>query len=181
MQNTYFTAFIGLGSNVGDGRKTIRQAWKRLENEGAIRLTTLSSPFFSDPVDMESDNQFTNCVGRIETSLSPVKLLRVLLGIEEEFGRDRTGADQLPRDRTLDLDLLYYSYCVVNEPDCIVPHPRIGERLFVLVPMVEIEPTYMDPVTGESVVSMCRKLYTLLREGKVAEQKIKRGTWEDDS
>ncbi len=181
MQDIYYTAFIGLGSNLGNGRQTIQQAWKRLGNEDTIRLTTLSSPFFSDPVGMESENQFTNCVGRIETLLSPVKLLHLLLGVEEELGRDRTSSNQLPRDRTLDLDLLYYSHRVVNEQDCIVPHPRIGERLFVLVPMVEIEPTYRDPVTGETVVSMCRKLYAAIREGEVAQQKIKRGTWEDNS
>ncbi len=182
METKPYTAFVGFGSNIGEGRKTLLRAWKRLGEEDAITLTTLSSPFFSDPVGMESDNQFTNCVGRIETKLSPQELLNLLLDIEEEFGRNRNPNLDGLQDRTLDLDLLYYSHHrIVDQPDCIIPHPRSNGRLFVLVPMAEIEPTYVDPITGESMVSMCRRLYGLIQGGEIEEQKIKRGVWKDMS
>ncbi len=163
---------------MGDGKKTLAKAWRRLGGEDGVALSTLSSPFLTDPVGMDSTNTFTNCVGRIETSLSPGELLTRLLNIEQEFGRTRTSVDGQPEDRILDLDLLYYNAMTINADNLVLPHPRISERLFVLAPMVEIEPTCVDPMTGEDVVSMCRRLFDQLRDGTIAEQKIERSTWD---
>ena len=174
-----YTAFVGFGSNIGDGKQILAKAWKRLGEEDGVELTTISSPFFSDPMGMESENTFTNCVGRLETSLTPAELLKRLLHIEEEFGRQRLQPEGGPEDRSLDLDILYFSTLSINEDDLVVPHPRIRERLFTLVPMAEIEPTYVDPVTKESVVSMCRDIYGRMREGIIEEQVIERSTWDE--
>lgn len=179
MQNKHHTAFIGLGSNLGNGKQLLAKAWVLLGEEEQIALTILSSPFLSAPVDMASDRQFTNCVGRIETSLTPRQLLELLLSIETEFGRARSQSAGEPEDRLIDLDLLYFSTKIINEEHIIIPHPRISKRLFVLVPMVEIEPTYVDPATQESVVFMCKRFYTQIREGEVEEQKIERSAWDE--
>ena len=181
METTYHSAFIGFGSNLGDGKQILARAWKRLGEEEGVELTTLSSPFFSDPLGMESDYRFTNCVGRIETSLSPSELLELLFRIEKEFGRTRSHSAGAPEDRLLDLDLLYFSSMTINEENLVVPHPRRMGRLFVLVPMVEIEPTYVDPETQETVVSICKRFYAEMREGTIPEQKIERSMWDEDS
>ena len=177
MQTKYHTAFIGLGSNLGDGKQILVSAWKRLGEEESVSLTLISSPFLSDPVDMDSDNRFTNCVGRIETTLSPRDLLTKLLTIEEEFGRIRSHPAGESEDRSLDLDLLYFSKILIHEDGLVVPHPRVSKRLFTLVPMVEIEPTYVDPLTQQTVVSMCKHFYAQMRDGKIKEQKIERSAW----
>lgn len=179
METKYYSAFIGLGSNLGNGKQLLAKAWRRLGEEESITLTILSSPFFTEPVDMDSDQRFTNCVGRIETSLTPRELLELLLSIEVEFGRIRSHPAGEPKDRSVDLDLLYFSTIIINEEHLIVPHPRITKRLFVLVPMVEIEPTYVDPITQESVVSMCKQFYAQIREGETEEQKIERSAWDE--
>ena len=176
---TVHTAFVGFGSNLGDGQRTLADAWLRLGEEDQIDLTILSSPFLSDPLGMESENRFTNCVGRIETTLSPANLLGRLLAIEQEFGRDRSSAQQGMQDRTLDLDILYFSTLIFKEEDLTIPHPRIGERLFALVPMVEIEPTYVDPVAGKSVVNICKDFYAHMREGVISLQTIERAIWKE--
>lgn len=180
MQTDTNTAYIGLGSNLGDGKQILGDAWLRLGDEEGVELSTLSSPFHSDPVAMDSDRQFTNCVGRIETSLTPAQLLERLLVIEEEFGRKRSRSLGEPEDRSLDLDLLYYGDISTEEENLVVPHPRRNRRIFVLVPMAEIEPTFIDPVTNEDIVSICRRFYHEMREGTIELQKIERVSWEVD-
>jgi len=178
LQTKYHSAFIGFGSNFGDGKKILASAWKRLGEEESVSLTLISSPFLSDPVDMDSDNRFTNCVGRIETSLTPHELLTKLLTIEKEFGRTRSHPGGKPEDRSLDLDLLYFSKLSIDEDGLVVPHPEVSKRLFTLVPMVEIEPTYVDPLTQKTVVSMCKCFYAQMRDGTIKEQKIERTAWQ---
>ncbi len=159
-------AWIGLGSNLGDGIQLLTEAWRRLDELPGIKTEVISSPWRSAPVEMESDNWFTNAVGRIRTGLSPEEVLHALKVVEIDFGR--VSHPEVPgyEDRTLDLDLLYWGEKgggLLKTAQLLVPHPRAAERLFVLLPLDEIEPTLVDPQTGRSIAVMADEM--LKREG----------------
>ncbi len=138
--------FIGLGSNLGDTRVNVQESWKRLGGHSDITLLTLSSPYRTAPVGMDSDNWFTNAVGVLQTSLTPRALLQEMLRVEQEMGRDRSRG----MDRTVDLDILYYDDLILSEPDLEIPHPEISRRLFVLAPLAEVAPDHIHPVLEQS-------------------------------
>jgi 2-amino-4-hydroxy-6-hydroxymethyldihydropteridine diphosphokinase len=142
--------FIGLGSNLGDTRVHVRQGWQRLGNHPDITLLTISSPYKTAPVGMESDHWFTNAVGVLQTILSASDLLQYMLQVEQEMGRDREAG----MDRTLDLDILYYDDDIIAEADLEVPHPEISRRLFVLAPLAEVAPDHIHPQLGLSSRAM---------------------------
>lgn len=146
--------FIGLGSNLGNGRQNLQQAWQHLGTVKGITTLSLSSPYGSEPVGMITDNWFTNAVGALETSLSPHELLAAMLEIEQEMGRDRAAG----RDRSVDLDILYYDDQIIQDEELEVPHPGINSRLFVLAPLAEIAPDHIHPALGLSSRQMMRVL-----------------------
>lgn len=115
-------------------------------------LLSLSSPYRSEPVGVETDHWFVNAVGAIETKLPPDELLNRMLAIERELGRDRSKGI----DRTIDLDLLYYNDLILMTPQLVLPHPEIQNRLFVLSPLAEIAPDHIHPKLEKST-SMMRK------------------------
>jgi 2-amino-4-hydroxy-6-hydroxymethyldihydropteridine diphosphokinase len=160
-------AFIGLGSNLGDGRKNLQKAWARLGEHPDISLLSLSSPYRTKPVNMDSIQWFTNAVGMVETDLPPAALLSELLRIEEEMGRDRTTRN---RDRTVDMDILYYENEVLSSPELILPHPEIQNRLFVLAPLEELDPDRRHPV----LLKTSARMRMLLRS---TDQEIIKSTW----
>jgi 2-amino-4-hydroxy-6-hydroxymethyldihydropteridine diphosphokinase len=133
-------AYIGLGSNLGDREALIRRAAELI---GATRLSTIRE---TEPWGLESQPMFLNAVAEIETALTPRRLLDHLLDIERRLGRERIGPRWGPR--TIDLDLLLYGEETVAEPGLIVPHPRLGDRLFVLEPLAELIPTQKIPGSG---------------------------------
>ena len=137
---------IAVGSNVGDRQAHIDFALGRLRD--VLSEVVVSSLYETEPVGVEPQPSFLNgaIIGR--TSLGAHDLLRTLLQIEREGGRERPhpGAP-----RTLDVDLILYGDEVIDEPDLQIPHPRFRERLFVLDPLAEIAADWMDPVTGRSI------------------------------
>ena len=137
------TAFLGLGTNVGDRRAHLAHALRRLDE--AFELTGVSSVWETDPVGNEDQDRFLNLVARVETDLRPRALLDVVRAIEEERGRERTFRNA---PRTLDIDVLLYGDEVVEEEGLEVPHPRMDERPFVLVPLLELDTGVEDPRTG---------------------------------
>ena len=147
-------AFIGLGSNLGDGQANLIDAWQRLGKVAGISLHRLSSPYRTEPLGMATEHWFTNAVGEICTSLSPTELLAAMLAIETELGRDRA----LTQDRPVDLDLLYYGDLMIDSQALTVPHPRIAERLFVLAPLAELAPEHLHPLLGRTSLELCRQL-----------------------
>jgi len=153
-------AYLGLGSNLGDGRRNLNAAWQRLGREAGIELLALSRFYRSAPVGMVSEHWFTNAVGRIKTNLPPDKLLGVMLAIELELGRDRSQG----RDRIIDLDLLLYGDRIIDLPGCLVPHPDLAERLFVLTPLLELAPELVHPQLHRSI----RELHQAAQAGKEA-------------
>jgi 2-amino-4-hydroxy-6-hydroxymethyldihydropteridine diphosphokinase len=149
--------YIGLGSNLGEREAQIRLALDDLARLPGCRLLRASSLYDSEPVgDVEQPN-FLNAVAELETELSPRQLLWNLLLIERRLGRTRT---RRWGPRTIDLDLLLYGPLVVEEPDLQIPHPELTRRSFVLVPLVELDPLLVHPVTGETLITHLTSLKT---------------------
>jgi 2-amino-4-hydroxy-6-hydroxymethyldihydropteridine diphosphokinase len=143
------TAFIGLGSNLGDRERHLEAALDALASLAGTTVGRVSSMIESAPVGAPpGSGMFLNAVARLETSLAPRELLASLLAIERAEGRDRTG-QSANAPRTLDLDLLLYGDAVIDNADLQVPHPRMAQRHFVLWPLLQIEPKARDPRTGE--------------------------------
>lgn len=177
MQVESFQAFIGLGSNLGDGRNILREAWKTLGESEGITCQKLSSPYQTAPVDMNSQHWFTNAVGQLAVSLTPPQLLERMMAVEALFGRERKGRSFGYKDRTLDLDMLYFYDVVMNSPELILPHPRIGDRLFVLVPLDEIASQLSDPISGHTVSQMKNELLNSVEQTTLKKQEIMKGNW----
>ena len=174
-------AFIGFGSNLGNGRQLVLSAWKRVCAEEKVVPLRLSSLYVSEAVDMVlSAPLFTNAVGVVETELGPSELLHLLLRIETEHGRVRDADGTGYQDRFLDLDLLYHGDTVCLLPELILPHPHIASRLFVLAPLAEIEPCFEDPVSGRTVEEMYQQLLCRMEQGEIPSQSISRGDGQDE-
>jgi 2-amino-4-hydroxy-6-hydroxymethyldihydropteridine diphosphokinase len=148
-------AYIGLGANLGDPQAQVRAAVAALGALPRTRLLASSSLYRSAPVGVGPQPDFVNAVAKVETSLSARELLEELLTLEARFGRERPSPGA---PRTLDLDLLLYGDRVIEEPGLIVPHPRMHERAFVLLPLAEIESAVSIPRMGSvrTLLAACR-------------------------
>lgn len=172
-------AYIGMGSNLGDGKMTLQDAWQSLGEIEGISLNQLSSPYSTAPVDMKSGHWFTNAVGCLEVTLTPLELLQTLLSVETSFGRKRDTSRFGYQDRRLDLDLLYCGDVTMDTPELVIPHPRIPERLFVLEPLAELDPEFKDYVSGKTVAEMRVVLRERIGSAARKEQEIVRGSWDE--
>lgn len=141
-------AAIALGSNQGHSPEILRQALDQLAAHPQITLDRVSSWYLTTPVGNVQQPDFLNGCATLHTNLDPEALLQVLQTIENNLGRirrERWGP------RTLDLDLLLYGDRIIATPDLMVPHPRMFERAFVLVPLAEIAPHWQDPKTKRAI------------------------------
>jgi len=138
-------AYVGLGSNLADPAYQIDQAFAELARLPHTRLLACSSAYRSAPVGYADQPDFVNAVAQIETSLPPHALLNALLELEHCHGRERTFRNA---PRTLDLDLLLYNGLICHEAGLTLPHPRMHERAFVLLPLLEIAPHCTIPGRG---------------------------------
>ncbi len=132
-------ALIALGGNVGDVRARFDQAVAMLCDGTAVRLKARSSDYRTAPWGVTDQPPFVNAVIEVETLLAPHDLFARALEVERALGRDRSK-ERRWGPRTLDIDLLVYDDVTLNEPDLTLPHPRMFERAFVLVPLAEIAP-----------------------------------------
>jgi 2-amino-4-hydroxy-6-hydroxymethyldihydropteridine diphosphokinase len=154
------TAYIGMGGNLpsqaGTPEATLAAAAARLESLG--RVTHHSSLYSTEPVGFAAQPRFVDAVVALETELEPQDLLQGLLAIEQEFGRDRaTGIVNGPR--TLDLDILLFDGRKISEPGLEIPHPRLAERAFVLIPLNEIAPRIVAAACGTTVSQLLDRLH----------------------
>ncbi len=140
-------AYIALGSNLADPEAQVNRAFTALAQLPRSRLLARSSLYRSAPVGYADQADFINAVARLETELSAHDLLQSLLSIERTFGRVR---DFRNAPRTLDLDLLLYANLMFHEPGLSLPHPRMHERAFVLLPLLEIAPECELPGKGRA-------------------------------
>ena len=142
--------YLSLGSNLGDRAAQISRALREL-NATAVEVIQISSHYRTEPVDYQAQPWFTNCVVEVHTSLMPLQLLRALQSIERRMGRKR-GLPKGPRP--IDIDILFFENAVVRSATLTIPHERLTERKFVLVPLREIAPNLRHPVTQQTVVEM---------------------------
>jgi len=153
------TAYIALGANLpspaGTPRQTLDTALARLGELGA--LVAHSSYYATEPVGYADQPAFLNAAVALQTDLAPEALLERLLAIERSFGRDRSHGI-LNGPRTLDLDLLLYGDRILTTPALQLPHPRMAERAFVLIPLAEIAPDLIHPLLQKSMKQLLQEL-----------------------
>lgn len=143
-------AFLSLGSNVGERAEHIARAIAAL-NDAGVRVVRQSSLYRTEPVDFEVQSWFLNCAVEAETELMPRQLLRVTRQIERGLG-SRKLVRRGPR--TIDIDILLYGTARIATPELEIPHPRMAERRFVLVPLVEIAPTLHHPTLRRTIAEL---------------------------
>lgn len=137
------TAYISLGCNLGDCHANLSRAVKLLEVNPAVAVAAVSSVYITEPVGRAGQPDFRNMAVAVETELSPRELFKVCRAIEDELG-GREGREPLG-PRTIDLDILLYEEVEIAAGDLSIPHPRMLERAFVLVPLAEIAPEFELP------------------------------------
>jgi 2-amino-4-hydroxy-6-hydroxymethyldihydropteridine diphosphokinase len=154
-------AYVGIGANLGDAQGNVREAISRLGKLPSTRVAGHSASYRTAPID-SSGPDYINAVACLDTALGPHDLLAALQAIELEHGRERPYRNA---PRTLDLDLLLYGDQVIASPDLVVPHERMLERAFVLVPLLEIAPdidvpgrgparNFMPAVSGQAITRL---------------------------
>ena len=144
---------IALGSNLGDRAGNLQEAAQRIAR--FVQQLRLSSLHDTEPLGVAPQPRFLNAAGVGATALGARDLLNELLAVEQALGRVRPFAGA---PRTIDLDLILYNAAVIDEPGLTVPHPRFRDRRFVLAPLVEIAPDWIDPVTGRTVAALLAEL-----------------------
>ncbi|NJC87012.1 MAG: 2-amino-4-hydroxy-6-hydroxymethyldihydropteridine diphosphokinase [Desulfuromonas sp.] len=155
------TAYLGLGSNLGDRLAFLRGGRDSLFNRFDIVLLRASSVYETAAVGGPADSPpFLNAVLEVETPLTPRELLAACLAVEDEFGRTRS-TPWAPR--TLDIDLLLYGGAVVNEAGLRIPHPRLHERAFVLTPLNELAPDLLHPLLLKNIRTLTDELPLIVR------------------
>ena len=140
------TAYLGLGSNLGDREKHLRKGLQFLSR--SVQLVRFSSMYETEPWGDTEQPRFLNLVCEANAEISPHRLLEVAKEVEQRVGRKPTFRHG---PRVLDIDLLFYGNQVVTTSELTIPHPRITERAFVLIPLAEIASTYMHPVLRQTV------------------------------
>lgn len=144
------TAYLSLGSNLGDRAGNIARAVADLAAHG-VRVVRESSLYETEPLEIKEQPWFLNCVIEVQTELSPQQLMEALLGTEREMGRARL----VPKGpRIIDMDILLYGSEVAKEQRLEIPHPRMAERKFVLVPLAEIAGELNHPVSLMTIAEM---------------------------
>ena len=152
------TVFVLLGSNLGDRELLVNQASKMI-GERCGKIVAKSRLYESEPWGFKSEHWFLNRVVKVETALSPDDLMKELLEIEKELGRDRSVPHEGYVSRPMDLDILYFGNEIIDTQMVKAPHPRLHERRFTLLPLCDIAPDFVHPTmkkTNLQLLDECR-------------------------
>lgn len=141
--------YLGLGSNLGDRQANLERAVELLGER--LRMVKMSSVYETEPVGYKDQPLFLNAVCRVQTDIGPLQLLSLVKGIEASMGRVPNFSDG---PRLIDIDIILYGDMVMMDPELSIPHPRMAQRAFVLIPLAEIAPGLVHPFSGESVEEM---------------------------
>ncbi len=142
------TAYLSLGSNLGDRLQFLEEAIKKTGGSEKVSVEKVSPIYETQPVRYEDQGWFLNLVVKIQTSLEPVPLLQFLLSIEDQMGRKREGKWG---PRNIDVDILLYDNQILDTDRLTIPHPRMHERRFVLIPLAQIAPGLLHPLLKKNV------------------------------
>ncbi len=145
-------AYLGIGSNLGDRKKFIDSAITRLSETPKLTVLRVSSIYETEPVGgPKGQEKFLNGVIEIDTSLKPKELFDICKVIEKDLGRVKTEIDG---PRTVDLDILIFNKLILNDPDLVIPHPRMHHREFVLKGFAELNEQLVHPVLNRKIVDL---------------------------
>ena len=147
------TVYLGLGSNMGNRQNNLDRALDFLSQR--LKIEKVSSVYDTEPLGNPNQPRFLNLVCRISTGLEPMALLTLAKGIESKLGRLPHTSNA---SRPIDIDILFYGDQVIESEGLIIPHPRLTERAFVLIPMAEIAPDLVHPVNGKTIKELVREL-----------------------
>lgn len=163
--------YLGLGSNLSDRMRNLTSAVKHLSQK--IKIKKVSSVYETEPLYVKEQPLFLNAVLSASTKLTPIQLLHFIKSVESELGRQPSYRNA---PRLIDIDILFYGDKAVDTPELTIPHPRIPERAFVLVPLAEIAPKLVHPETHKKVKDLLAKV-----DGKDGVKRIGRLNWIDKS
>jgi len=152
-QGSVSRVYLSLGSNLGNRRFQLKEALRRLR--GTVQIENISSLYETEPVDYVDQPPFLNIVCQVRTELEPHELLSVVKDIEHDMGRASTFRNA---PRPIDIDILFFDDRVVRTPSLVIPHPRLVDRAFVLIPLQEIAPCLVHPSLNKPVSQLARQV-----------------------
>ena len=145
--------YLGLGSNLGDRQDNMEKALKLLRER--LQIEMVSSIYETEPVGYVEQPMFLNAVCCGRTELGPLQLLSLVKGMEASLGRVSSFPNA---PRTIDVDIIFYGNVIMQTPELTIPHPRLEERAFVLIPLLEIAPDLRHPISGESIKDLAARV-----------------------
>ena len=148
--NSEYSLFLALGSNLGERERNIEQAYNSIEKQIG-RISSKSAFFYSAPVGFISEHNFVNTVCEVRTDLDVDEAFSITQSIEYNLGRLEKSKDSVYNDRIIDIDLILVENLIVNRENLIIPHPKFHERIFVLKPLFEIAPEIIHPVLKKTI------------------------------
>ncbi|MCP4583023.1 MAG: 2-amino-4-hydroxy-6-hydroxymethyldihydropteridine diphosphokinase [candidate division Zixibacteria bacterium] len=165
--------YLGLGANLGDRLENIKKALTLLNNKPGITLIRTSSLYLTEPIGVSRQPDFYNGVAEIKTTLSPQSLLKVVKAIEYDMGRQ---PDSHFQPRPIDIDILMYGDLEIDSLDLRVPHSRLDKRAFVLIPLLELNPDLLHPISFKPLkeylakIDDSQKVERVIDAGDITEQ-----------
>jgi 2-amino-4-hydroxy-6-hydroxymethyldihydropteridine diphosphokinase len=150
------TAYIGIGSNLGNSEKNCLEAVDRIGQTPKCKVTRMSGLYRTEPVGVNGQAYYINCVAEVLTGLPAKRLMERLLAIEKDMGRVREGGRW--QARIIDLDILLFGREIIREDNLTVPHPFMHRRRFVMVPMVDLAPDLIHPSLGKGMSGLLQEI-----------------------